>query len=187
MSTEQYSSIAVVMLQADHYLFSTIMTDTRLTEMSQEFSLVLTRDQSDRLDAELTVVFWSAFFWMMVGYISLVNLTVPTMAQPDRPFILQAVLIISVLGFSLTTDLVVELWCTCRKISKARDISIRQLATHFGVTAIRKIVSFVCYMIAQIALDVVFNFRRSELQSTQGDIQYDLPHHIPGYLIWGYE
>ena len=176
-------SIAVVVLQADQYLFSTIMTDSRLEEMSKEFSLVLTRRQCERLEVELSVVFWSAFAWMLFGYVATANMTALAISRPEEPY-LGFFFMIAILGFALTTGLVVELRYTCREISEGIKSTKRELAVRFGIAAIRKLVSVIFYFIGLFLMDFIYNSKRHNLQAAAGDILYKVPYSLIGNYLY---
>ena len=168
-------SIAVVVLQADQQLFSTIMTDASLSEISQEYSLVLTQRQHKRLQTELTVVFWNAFFWMMFGYIGTVQNSLVQAQSPERPINFWYVMLYGTIGFALTNDLLVEVFCMWQEISGGLKMNKRKICCRFAVALIRKSFASLFFLIAVYPLDILFNARNAPLQAIFGDIK----HHIP--------
>ena len=169
-------AIAVVVLQTDQQLFSTIMTDASLGELSQEYSLVLTKRQHRRLQVELTVVFWSAFFWMMFGYLGSVQQALMQAKIPESPIFVNNFNLVGTIGFAFTTDLVVELWCTCREISEGIKFTKRELAVRFGMAAIGKCLGMATVITAFVVVcDYIFFYHNKEMQALNGDIKYEHP------------
>ena len=170
-------AIAVTILQADQQVFSTIMTDASFNERVQEFSLVLTKQQHRRLQLELSVVFWSAFFWMFFGYGAAVLVTVESMAHPDESAPRQLLTLIAIAGFALTTDPVVEAYCTYGEISKGAKIPKWELICRFGVAAFRKIAALLCSSLVFAAVNALYsaNANDKQVQAAYGDVNYKYP------------
>ena len=179
-------AIAVTILQADQQVFSTIMTDASFNEMVQEFSLVLTKSQHARLKLELTVVFWSAFSWMLVGYAGSVPMSVDAMAHPDESVPRQLLTLIAIVGFALTTDLVVEVCSTCREISHGEKFSKWELVRRFGVAAMRKIVAILCSSMVFVVVESLYgaNANNKQAQAAYGDIHFKHPNTIFSNLYY---
>ena len=167
-------AIAVVVLEADTQLFSTIMTDASLHDLAQEYSLVLTRRQHRRLQSELSVVFWNLLFWLTVGYVGTVQLALRQTENPEPPYIILQAVSSTCIAFVFTTDLMVELYCTCREVSEGITFTARELALRFFVAAVRKPLGLVVMAVVWQVCTFLFYYRNSELQALKGDIRYEV-------------
>ena len=177
-------TIAVVILQADQYLFSTIMTDTHVVELSDEFTLILTREQCDRLQIELTVTFWCAFLWMNVAYFGTVHISLPVMEHPDEVAFLETYTTTAIVGFAITSDLIVEVWCTCRERFKGIEHSGKDLCCRFTTAAFKKLGASILCFIFIATLDIsIWSYRRSNFQATRGDVRFEYPYNLLSWFV----
>ena len=180
-------SIAVVVLQVDKQLFSTIMTDASLSVISQEYSLVLTQRQHKRLQTELTVVFWNAFFWMMFGYIGIVQISLVRAQSPESGHHVHLTslfwMMVAMPGFALTNDLLVEGFCMWQEISDGLKMNKRTTLCRFGVALVRKYSASFIFWVVYLLLDVPFNAHNSSLQAVLGDIKHQMPITDMGLVI----
>ena len=107
---------------------------------------------------------------MMFSYLGSVQQVLPRIERPDGANMLELYIFAAMFGFALTTDVVVELWCTCREISEGIKFTKRELTVRFGMAVIRKVVPVVCIILSLMLLDVVFHFENNSLQVSNGEI-----------------
>ena len=164
-------AIAMVVLQADYHLFGNIMTDTRLNEMTKEFSLDLSRRQCNRLEIELTVVFWNAIFWMLFIYFVTADWTMRFVFNPDvgdpRVYMVK---FFPLLTFPISSEVMIEVWCAIRESCEGVKISKMKVAARMGCGLLVKVVTFFCMCIVGFLVDVIFFNRANEMQAATGDI-----------------
>ena len=166
-------AIAIVILQADQLLFSTLTTEPNLIDMSREYILVLSRRQHQRLEVEYTVVFYNAFFWMILGYVITVQTAMVQLQTPDSTTLERVPLGVE-FGFIYTTDLLVEVCCVCREISEGVKITKRELCRRFGIAAIRKpLFCFILTYCLWVPAGMLFYSRNSVKQSALGDTKHE--------------
>ena len=175
-------AIAIVLLQADQHLFSTMMTDARLEEISEEFSLVLTRQQCKRLEIEGSVVFWSALLWITVGYMGFVWYPVVLDPVYGRT---NSFAIVANVGFALFPELITEAWCTCWERSKGIKTSTTQLPRRCARALLKKVAAYLFFWVIWNLLDTIFFQRNNAIQAAAGDIRYGFPDSETSRLMKG--
>ena len=119
---------------------------------------------------------------MLSGYVIAVMSSPGIMLTPDVQVDIVGLINLSAICFQLTTDLVIEIWCTCREISEGHKIPKCELVRRFVIATISKSVFFGVHLVAAIFLGAFYNSRLKQLQAIIGDIKYE----VPPTNIWFY-
>ena len=116
---------------------------------------------------------------MIFGYVLTIECSKFIMTRPDTDVFSDSsdFILVSVCGFQLTTDLVVEIWCTRREVSEGLKISKCELSRRFVVAAISKTVFFCAGYVLYFILGFFYNSSSKQLHAVMGDIKYE--HELP--------
>ena len=77
-------TIMLIVLQLDNFQMHTLLTDKQQLELATQYTVLVTRKQEEMLERELLVVFWSAWAWLIISYVTMVQIFGDVLMHPDR-------------------------------------------------------------------------------------------------------
>ena len=112
---------------------------------------------------------------MLSGYVIAVMSSPGIMLTPDVQVDIVGLINLSAICFQLTTDLVIEIWCTRREISEGHKIPKCELARRFAIATISKSVFFGVNFVVTFFLGAFYNSRLKQFSAIIGDIKQEVP------------
>ena len=167
-------TIMLIILQLDNLQMSTLITDVHQLEMATKYSVVLAKQQADMLEYELNLVFWSAWAWLIIIYVVMVQVYSDILLHPDRDLDSWKVnaSYIMMVGFMFTNAVISVV---CRAWHRDTSVPFTRFVRQIAVDSSIRIAIFFFWNAYQIVIEFLLYLNASELQAAYGDTNYVIP------------